>query len=305
MPPVLDEFQGLSAFDAIMRHGNLGAGAEHLGISKSTLSRRISHLEYQLGQPLLHRQANRLIPTEAGTLFHQYCQQMLSLGERSQMALDELREEVSGDLSISVHPHFLRGWFNRLLTEFIEEYPGIRLTLTSNLQPPTREDDQVMLWLWEGPTRDSGLRDEVLGHQRQHLYAHPDYLRQHGHPQHPGELSSHDWVNLIDRHHPDLVLHHPEQGEYRVSLPPSRFTVDNVVVHADHIAHGAGIGLLPDHHVRTRSVAHPGQFEACLPEWQGPSIPVSLHYPFGHPPRKLGALLDRIRRHVPKDWGQP
>ncbi|HBJ28494.1 MAG TPA: LysR family transcriptional regulator, partial [Cobetia sp.] len=44
------------------------------------------------------------------------------------------------------------------------------------------------------------------------------------------------------------------------------------------------------------------QFEACLPEWKGPSIPVSLHYPFGHPPRKLGALLDHIRRRVPTDW---
>src|SRR5699024_90327 len=108
----LDE---LSAFVAVMQSGSLTLSARQQGVAKSTLSRRISQLESRLGQRLLYRQANRLIPTEAGLLFLDYCHQILRLAEQSQQALDELRQDIRGELKIDVHNAFSRGWFPRCL----------------------------------------------------------------------------------------------------------------------------------------------------------------------------------------------
>ncbi|MCA1771842.1 MAG: LysR family transcriptional regulator, partial [Halomonas sp.] len=62
----MHDFDELKAFAEVMASGSLTRSAHKLGLAKSTLSRRISHLEARLDQPLLRRQANRLLPTEAG-----------------------------------------------------------------------------------------------------------------------------------------------------------------------------------------------------------------------------------------------
>ena len=68
--PTMYDFDELAAFADVMTTGSLTRSAQKLGLAKSTLSRRISQLEARLNQPLLRRQANRLIPTEAAILMN-------------------------------------------------------------------------------------------------------------------------------------------------------------------------------------------------------------------------------------------
>ncbi len=294
----LDE---LTAFASVMASGSLTASARELGLAKSTLSRRISQLEERLGQPLLRRQANRLLPTEAGTLFLAYSQQILHLAEQGQQALDDLRADVSGTLTVEVHNAFARGWFSQQMEDFVARHPGVRLNLHTRMTPPTGPEDET-LCLWLGDVADCGLRQETLGYMRRGVYAHPDYFRRHGMPRHPRELTEHAWVDLLGTSEEGVTLHHTREGETRITLPPSRLHVDQYVLHIDAIARGRGLGLLPHWMAEKRLQHHPGSLAPCLAEWAPSSLPITLLYPFGRLPRKSVTLLEQIRQTVPESW---
>ncbi|EWG99255.1 LysR family transcriptional regulator [Halomonas sp. BC04] len=294
----LDE---LLAFDHVMRSGSLTRSARTLDLAKSTLSRRISQLERQLGQPLLRRQSNRLLPTEAGQLFHAYCRQILELAEQGRQALDELSEEVSGELHVVTHNALARSWLSRLLAAFMDTHPGIRLTLQTCTTPPLSADSQA-LTVWLGEVPGGELRQEVLGWLDRGLYGHPDYFVRCGEPQHPRELTRHAWIDLLGETEQGLTLTHPAQGEFRFQPPNSRFRVDQHMLHGDAIARGHGLGMIPAWLATLREHAHPGSLVRCLPEWSAAPLPVTLLYAFGPRPRRVSALLDFLHQSAPAEW---
>lgn len=299
----MHDFDALNAFASVMASGSLTRSARELGLAKSTLSRRISQLEAHLGQPLLRRQANRLIATEAGLLFHGYCRDMLRLADRSREALEELREEVSGELTIGVHSALARCWLGPLMNDFMARHPAVELTLHAvEALPDSPNSHRVHVWLGEVP--DIGLRQEALGALGRGLYAHPGYLSRHGMPRHPRELASHNWIDLLGTSREGLSLNHPEQGSFHFLPPRSRLRVDLPVLHMDAIARGQGIGLLPHWLVARRETHHPGELVPCLTPWQAAPLPITLLYAFGHQPRRVTALLECLRQATPAAWQQ-
>ncbi|MBZ0330862.1 LysR family transcriptional regulator [Halomonas sp. ANAO-440] len=294
----LDE---LLAFDHVMRSGSLTRSARTLDLAKSTLSRRISQLERQLGQPLLRRQSNRLLPTEAGQLFHAYCRQILELAEQGRQALDELSEEVSGELRVATHNALARSWLSKSLAAFMDCHPGIRLTLQTSTTPPLSADTQaVTVWLGEVPGCE--LRQETLGWLGRGLYGHPDYFARCGEPRHPSELPRHAWIDLLGETEQGLTLTHPARGEFHFQPPDSRFRVDQHTLQGDAIARGHGLGMMPHWLATMRERAHPGSLVHCLPEWSATPVPVTLLYAFGPRPRRVTALLDCLHQSVPSEW---
>lgn len=297
----MHDFDELAAFDAVMNSGSLTRSARELRLAKSTLSRRISQLETRLGQPLLRRQANRLIPTEAGLLFHDYCREMLALASRSHEALAELAGAISGRLTLAVPSGLTRCWAAAVVEDFLAHHPEVELTLHARESAPrSPESDCVHLWL--GEHDDSGLRQELLGHLNRRLYAHPGYLARHGVPGDPAALAHHAWIDLLGTTQQGLTLHHPEQGSFRLRPPRSRLRVDLPVLHLDAIARGQGIGVLPEWIVAAREAHHPGQLVPCLAAWRPDPLPITLLYPFGQLPRRMKALIDFLRESVPKEW---
>ncbi|MBA2779739.1 LysR family transcriptional regulator [Billgrantia kenyensis] len=294
----LDE---LLAFDHVMRSGSLTRSARDLDLAKSTLSRRISQLERQLGQPLLRRQSNRLLPTEAGHTFHAYCHQILALAEQGRQALEELSEEITGELHVATHNALARSWLATRLARFMENHPGVRLTLQTCTAPPLSAESQA-LTVWLGEVPDSELRQEVLGWLSRSLYGHPDYLARRGKPRHPRELAQHTWIDLLGETEQGLALQHSELGEFHFQPPDSRFRVDQQMLHGDAIAGGHGLGIMPDWLAGARERAHPGSLERCLPAWCAASVPVTLLYPYGARPRRLSALLAFLRQSLPDAW---
>ena len=291
----------LTAFVQVMRTGSLTRSAQQLGVAKSTLSRRIAQLEHQLDQPLLRRQSNRLLPTEAGLTFHDYSLRILELAEQGQQALNELRQDISGELVVEAHNALTRSWLAPVLATFMEAHPGIRLTLQT-CQAPPRCADSPSLCLWLGEVPPSALRQETLAWLGRGLYGHPDYLARHGHPDHPEALARHAWIDLLGETEHGLTLHHPDQGDYRFQPPDSRFRVDQHMLHGDAIARGHGLGVMPHWLATKREAAHPGSLQACLPDWQAPPTPVTLLHAYGYQPRKASALLDHLRQAMPREW---
>lgn len=302
---VMHDFNELSVFVAVVEQGGLTPVSTALGLPKSTLSRRISQLENRVGQRLLLRQSNRMLATEAGKLFYNYCRQMLDLGEQSQQALDDLKEEVSGELVLRIHNAFERGWLPPVIHSFVEEHPGIRVQVSSSLRPPSPEDaGQGDLWLWLGPETSNGLRSEPLGRWTTGLYASPAYVQANGAPEHPRQLNLHRWVDVLGGGAESVRLLHGQKGPYLFKPTPSRLKADTVVLQADALVRGQGIGILPNWYADRYEAAHPGSFVRCLDGWAPEALPVNLMYSFGRAPRKVGALIDWLRQAAPEAWRQ-
>ncbi|MDV2857374.1 LysR family transcriptional regulator [Oceanimonas sp. CAM02] len=282
--------------------GSLTEAARRLGVPKSTLSRRLSQLESRLGQPLLHRRGNRLQATEAGVLFERYSRQILHLAEQGRQAMDDLKEEISGELVIKVHSSCIRGWFPGVLQQFMADYPGVSISLYSETRAPPAKAGQNEIWLWVGDDPQCGLRHEVLGHWPRRLYMSPDYAQRHGVLRHPQELPEHVWIDRLSERHHALLLRHEHEGEYIFQPLPSRLKADDYILQLDAIANGQGIGVLPEYYAEAYLKAHPGRLQLCLPEWRLPPLPVGLLYSFGRQPKKQAALLSYLRQSVPAEW---
>lgn len=296
------DLKSLKVFASVMRHGSLSASSRELSLPKSTLSRRLQQLEAQVGQPLLHRDGNRMAPTEAGRVLAGYCSSILSLAEESREALGELQQDVSGELSLRVHGALIRGWFAPKVEEFLALHPNIRITLRTQLDVPDPGERDV-LCLWLGPLPEGvALRQETLGRLTRGLYAHPNYLARKGTPRHPRELARHQWVDLLGDGGDHVTLQHVKHGRFPVPLPGSRIRVDQMVLQGDAIAAGHGLGLLPHWIVEKRLRHHPGSLVACMPEWHAPPLSVRLLMPHGQLPRRSQAFIEFLRASVPDAW---
>lgn len=284
-------------FISVMETGNLKESAQKLGVSKSTLSRRISHLEQALSQPLLRRQANRLFANEAGIKFLPYAKNILKMADEGYKAVEELKDEISGSLIVYVHTTLVRGWFSGLMFDFLDEFPQVNIEVrTGNQLFQETKSNDICVWVGE-PVNDQ-LRSEQIGSLSQGLYASSKYLERKGMINHPTELNHYAWVDTLKNEQNNITLEHKTEGDISIDLPQSRLTVDQYILHAEAIIQGKGVGLLPHYFADKHIKRHPEVFVSCLPEWKGTALPVHLQYPFGHLPKKMQTLIQYLREEA-------
>ncbi|MDO8825584.1 LysR family transcriptional regulator [Methylophaga sp.] len=298
---VLPDMRAVSAFIEIIRSGSLTFTAEQLDIPKSTLSRRITQLEERVGQKLLRRESNRLIPTQAGQLFADYCQQFIDLAQQSQLALDALQMEVSGELNFTFHNAFSCSWLSDKVETLMAEHPKLHLKMRTGFSlPHATEGESVTLWL--GKVSDNGLRHECLGQLSQGIYASPNYLQQAAEITHPRQLIEHEWIDTLDQSIHELPLTHPEEKPFKLPVRPSRMSADQFMMQADAVARGKGLGFYPDWLAELKLTNEPHTLKRCLPEWNGPSLPIWLMYPHGHLSRRTRVFIEHLKADLPAAW---
>jgi Transcriptional regulator len=99
------------------------------GISKSRLSRRLTELEASLGVRLLQRSTRKLALTEAGQLFYQHCQAMLSEAQAAVNVVQQMRASPRGTVRVSVPVTISQTILSQILPEFMHRYPEVRVVM--------------------------------------------------------------------------------------------------------------------------------------------------------------------------------
>jgi len=89
---LIDDLPALDTFARIVSAGSLSAAARELDLSLSVVSKRLAHLESQLGVRLLHRTTRQQTLTDDGAQFHAQVLRILAEVERA--ARDYVGEEV-------------------------------------------------------------------------------------------------------------------------------------------------------------------------------------------------------------------
>ena len=244
------DWDKLKVFHAAAEAGSFMHAGEQLGLSQSAVSRQVSALEQELSVALFHRHARGLILTEQGELLYRTAHDVFMKLEAARTKLTDSRERPHGDLRVTTTPGIGVHWLTPRLSEFIDLYPEIRVTLITTdeeLDLAMREAD-VAIRLRQ-PTQPDLIQRKLFS-VHFHAYASPEYLKRFGTPRALEELDKHRVVLLGGSNVPN----HLQNRNWLVEVARNGKGPRMPVLVINHILgvmracqRGIGIALLPDY----------------------------------------------------------
>jgi DNA-binding transcriptional LysR family regulator len=268
----------LLLFARVVDEHSFSRAAERLGLPKSTVSRRVSALEAQLGERLLLRTTRQLTLTDFGHSVLEHAHQIASEVDAAALLAQHRQVQPSGRLRVSMPADLASSILAATLADFVQQHPAISLELDLT---PRRVDligENFDLALRMGDLADDAtLAARRLAVFTASLYASPRYLARRGPPPEPEALMEHDALRLLGRNGepvPWVLLRDEARWE---GIPPGRATANSPEVLMRMALADAGIALIGDHfaepHLRS------GALVPVLPDWQPPSTDAWAVFP--------------------------
>lgn len=121
---------------AVADAANFTRAAEGMHVAQPALSSAIKSLEAELGVKLFDRTSRRVSVTDAGAAFVAHARQILSDADALGDAMAEFAGSVRGRVRVSVWYH-LDPDMSRLLRAFVEQYPGVQVSIQQIPAPRT------------------------------------------------------------------------------------------------------------------------------------------------------------------------
>jgi len=287
-------------FVTIVDQESMVRAAEHLGMPKATVSRRLTNLEAALGQRLLLRTTRRLTLTEFGQEFLDHCRRVAEEIAATQDFVRSQEERPRGRLRVSMPGEYARQNFSRAFATFIETYPEIHLELDMTSRRVDLIGERFDLAIRMGTLdSDSTLVARKIDEQSFGLYASPIYLALHPAPKHPDDLEHHASLRLLSGRGSAIPWKLLRGKTVWEGVPPGRLTLNSLDVIQQLMLDGAGIGALPDRFaaedVRLKRLVR------VLPQWCLPAVPAWAVMPMRrYLPAKTRAFLAHLEQFMEK-----
>jgi len=281
-------------FVTIVENASLVRAAEHLGMPKATVSRRLSNLEELLGQRLLLRTTRRLSLTEFGQEFLDHSRRVAEEVTIVQDFVLSRDAQPRGRLRISMPDDYARQRLSRAIATFIEAYPEIHIDLDLSSRRVDLIGERFDLAIRMGVLDDdTTLVARKIDVQMFNLYASPIYLALHPAPQHPNDLLQHIAVRMLFGNGTAIPWKLTRGKEIWENTPPGRLAMSSPNVIHQLLLDGAGIGALPTssalEDIRNKRLLR------VLENWSLPIIPVWAVMPMRrYLPTKTRVFLEHI-----------
>lgn len=207
------DFNQIAVFVTVVEAGSFTDAARQLDMPKSTVSRRVSDLEAQLGVTLMRRTTRRLTLTDVGAAFYETSRRAVSEARLAVQAVHDAGAVPRGTLRVTAPPGV--SFLADLVARFMCRYPGVSAELDFSQRHVDLIAEGYDVALRPGPLPDlTSLKVRRLGSMTAWLVAAPRYVEQHGAPD-----------TLADLAHHECIRFQSTQG-----VMPWRFEVDGEVV---------------------------------------------------------------------------
>jgi DNA-binding transcriptional LysR family regulator len=187
----MDRLRAFEVFVAVVLRQGFARAAEALDTSPANVTRYVAELEAHLGARLLNRHSRKLSLTEAGE----------ALYERARAILDDVQEAENISSAATLRPqgrlrinapvsfglrHLAARW-----PAYARRYPEVELdvSLIDRVVDVVDEGFDLAIRISRAGSQQHAARKLATSHNV--LCAAPSYLRRHGRPRQPEELSSH------------------------------------------------------------------------------------------------------------------
>lgn len=287
------QLNDIALFVEVAKRKSFSHTAEALGMPTSTLSRRVSELERDLGMKLLKRSTRRIELTEAGAVYFERCRHIVEEARVAHEQLQDMATQPKGRLRISMPASMAQYFLPVVIREFREQYPEIECDFDLSMRPIDPISNPFDLVLRFGQQPDSSLIARQVVLMSAQLYASAAYLKQRGEPRVPTDLIHHECLRpAMNDMYSHWVLHSGAKVE-RVPVT-GRLAVNNVGMLGRLANHGYGITPLLVFDALERAIQQ-GGLQRVLPEWTLASVPLLALLPSRHIPAKTRAFLDFIQ----------
>lgn len=173
------DWDDLKIFLALHRSPSIRVAAERLGVSHSTVSRRLQALEKSLGATLFLRHSDGFSPTETGVELVAHAERIESDVQRMQMELLGRDSRLSGRLRLAMPPPLAQTVVMPMLADFARLYPQIDLEViaTYGFTDLDRQHADIAIRFQHSP--DPHLVGRRLPDVGYSVYASPSYIAAH------------------------------------------------------------------------------------------------------------------------------
>jgi LysR family transcriptional regulator, transcriptional activator for dmlA len=188
--------QDLQFFSTLAASGSLTAAARELGITPPAVSKHLAQMEAGLGVPLITRTTRRMRLTPEGELYLAHARRILGdLDDLAQM-LGSARASPRGLLRVNATLGFGRGYVAPVISRFVRKHPDVEVRLHLTVHPPPLTDDEFDVCIRFGAPPEARVIARHIAPHRRVLCASPAYLKRHGVPRSPGDLSRHNCIGI-------------------------------------------------------------------------------------------------------------
>ncbi|MBX8490331.1 LysR family transcriptional regulator [Pseudomonas cichorii] len=273
----------------LARSESLSAAARTLNVSPPALSMRLRKLEALLGSSLASRDARRLSLTAEGERFARESAALLERLEALPESFKQPDDQLTGTLRLAAPFGYGRQRIAPLLARFAKLHPGLRLHLDLRETPwPDRHDSDAVIHI--GSINDSSWVARTLVQNERWLCASPQYLKTHGVPQNPTELTNHRCI-CIRENEEDVTLWHlrKQTARHTVRIEPAMLCNDGSVARR-WAEQDQGLVLRSEWDVS--DAVQTGALVRVLADWSFESAPILLLVPSRkHRSARMQALM--------------
>lgn len=236
------DWDDLKPFLAVAEQRSMIAAARSLGLSQSTVQRRLAELERRIGRALVVRHPAGYRLTEDGVSLLPLAQKVARAVAELQQHLDDTARDLDGVVRVTCpEPLVPRIVGSGLLDAFQARYPRLRVEFVTSDRYLDLSQGEADIAFRSGDTDDE-LVGRKIAESLWAIYASPDYLERHGRPATLGDLGRHALVGLESA----LASHRMLIWLADVA-PGAHFAVRNnsVLGLVSAVRSGVGIGPLP------------------------------------------------------------
>ena len=273
----MDRLMALQAFARVVELGGFTKAANSLRLSKTTVSDLVQSLEKRLGVRLFQRTTRRVTVTPDGAAFYERCAHILADLDEAEASVMQAHVAPKGRLRVDMPSALARLFIIPQLPPFLARYPDLRLELGLGLRPVHLLEEGIDCVVRIGMQPDSSLVARRVGTMSFVCCASPAYLREHGTPRRPEELSAHRCVNYVSNRTGRVIDWEFARGRQKVEL-----TLDGVLAVNDHdtyvVAGLMSFGIVKVANYVARPYLESGQLTQVLTDWTAEQLPISVIY---------------------------
>lgn len=286
----MDRLQALEVFIKVAEHRGFASAARALNVSPPSATRAVSSLEERLGTRLFVRTTRSVRLTESGRRFLADGRRILADLAEAEEAAVGTHAAPRGELRLTAPVLFGRMHVAPILAAFLDQYPEVTATtlFLDRVVNLIDEGQDVAIRIGEMP--DSTLVARRAGSVRRALFASPGYLRDHGTPRHPSDLTAHRLVEAAAANSLTNWDFRDNGTPLTVRLSPRLKMNTNDAVR-DVVANGWGISRLLSYQIAP--LVADGTLVEILTDFEPPPLPVHVVHQEGRQvSAKVRAFVD-------------
>jgi DNA-binding transcriptional LysR family regulator len=272
----MDRIDAMQAFVAVADLQGFAPAARKLGMSPSAVTRLIAALEDRLGARLLQRTTRKVALTDVGARYLERTRRILADVEEAEGSAQDERTRPSGRLVVSTPVGFGRLHVSPLMSAYLRRYREVSGELRLSDRMVNLVEDGVDLAVRIGHLADSSLVARHVGEMRRIVVASSFYLEQHGEPDTPEAIASHQTIQF------GAVTASPEWRfaeagrEIRVTCMP-RLTTNSADAALQYAEQGGGLTRVLAYQAAEAIKA--GRLRIVLAKFEQPPLPIHIVYP--------------------------